>query len=887
MSAIPLTQIIIIRSQIPPDIQRCCINPPSTTSHYSFHMSGSLGNVKRGLAFTLSNSHNLENHILPTNALQYSQLNRRLYTGGRDGVVKIWGSQSQKQGTSCNLNRNHGFDSSDDLQEQFLKLETSIQGNPLQPLSLAPPTAPFSVEQSYPIHFDWINDMALVNEDTGIVLCSLDLSIKYTNLDSGSSVAFFNLHTDYVEKVVAMLTRSSVVSGALDGKVVVWDLSRLTPMRTICGNASPSSATDIADPSSIYLLATKDNLVAVGGIHNTVDIYDVRSPRPFIRQLIGHNGNVRSLLMNDNSIISGSLDLLIRVWDLRTFTTRRTIMAHDSAVWLLHSPDQSFTSIVSGDREGNIVATNLRYATHDNHLGILAYVHRGDSSILSIAGDETTLFFSDYDGIYRDLIPDLSDLAHYQYLRAGGNLVDNESDSDSLGLQLLCSTNDDLALLAASLFPCESPVSMFVGVDGGPCKEFTNTYITDLESNQSVLAVEILMHQIDQPVEPVAFCQSHLWHRPIFPHSIVARQILNDKRHVLVQYANGSLSLWDIILGREIQSFGDEELLETVAKRLDSHHTLGNWCEVSIRAGKLFITVTESNVSNVEVYHDELGNAYAGTIANAKLPEERVNIGALLLRSVFKNYSDYELAFDKAMRQKYVGSSIKSNSSVSSGPSMDLGEEAHGNVLLHIQKNQTIYMKTTSKSLTPESEPPAPYISLESFCPKLNISVIELLPDLGNAREIFNISLKSLGEDMSPKTILQLREYLPQWMARPLLCNEWPTRDAPRISFLLVAALDDAGKKLRVMGNSKKLLPTLKGTTKLVLHRMLRGSKVLQYIVENFDNKTNEMKKKLEPRDWLVLECRGQEIDPSWTLQTIQLRLWKSGGEVELTYRRR
>ena len=46
--------------------------------------------VRKALAYVLGESCGQENHILPVNAMQYALSRRQLYTGGRDGLVKVW-----------------------------------------------------------------------------------------------------------------------------------------------------------------------------------------------------------------------------------------------------------------------------------------------------------------------------------------------------------------------------------------------------------------------------------------------------------------------------------------------------------------------------------------------------------------------------------------------------------------------------------------------------------------------------------------------------------------------------------------------------------------------------------------------------------------------------
>lgn len=139
------------------------------------------------------------------------------------------------------------------------------------------------------------------------------------------------------------------------------------------------------------------------------------------------------MLMNHNLVISGLMDSLVRAWDLRTFSTRQLILAHNAAMWLLYSPTTDFTSILSGDRNGNILQSNIEYATH------------GSSSIMSISGDSQSIFHYDYNGVYRGMLPKMKDMARFHYPR---NQLDHHNDSfDISTLDLSFSARDPQSLM--------------------------------------------------------------------------------------------------------------------------------------------------------------------------------------------------------------------------------------------------------------------------------------------------------------------------------------------------------------------------------------------------------------------------------------------------------
>ena len=140
---------------------------------------------QRGLSYILGDSNSNENHILPINSIQYSSSNRQLYTAGRDGNVKVWqphSTQPYSNQHSRNNSQDDLFSDCLDLDEKLLRLETSISSNPLSYNYNGNTSSNFNIVENYNLHFDWINDMQLINNDQNLITCSSDLSIKIIDL---------------------------------------------------------------------------------------------------------------------------------------------------------------------------------------------------------------------------------------------------------------------------------------------------------------------------------------------------------------------------------------------------------------------------------------------------------------------------------------------------------------------------------------------------------------------------------------------------------------------------------------------------------------------------------------------------------------------------------
>lgn len=528
-----------------------------------------MSRVRKGISYVIGDSTDNENHILPINAMQYSARRGQLFTGGRDGIVKVWGAsatngqgielepgleqqgelaegQGQGQAGQDDASTTSGGTSS----EELLKLETAISSSPLP---YKPIQNSYSVLRNYNLHFDWINDLLLVNGERDLVTCSSDLSLKLINLDAaagsagggvdgtsnsstsgpnsstgdpGSISKFANVHTDYVKCLSSH--NQTILSGGLDGKIVLWDLNTLSPTRII-DNA------DSLVTNSIYSLANNCLLVGCGGPSNTINLYDPRLQLPFVKKLIGHQDNVRCLVMGDFWALSGGSDCTIKLWDLRTFKMMKSFEVHEELVWCVapgttgeaggagagagpsfgpssgpygssYAGGDSYapSSFFSADKSGAVIKTDLSHLLLDDddindRLGVSTLVSKTDSPIIALGVEGNSIFVSDDTSLKRYHVPDTSLLSKYQYLRVCQEMdeqmedeeKENEGDINS-DLYDLVSHFSETSVLAqpygqgqAGFGPGLGPEqaqqdegeeyeSMFLSVNGGASVEFVN-----------------------------------------------------------------------------------------------------------------------------------------------------------------------------------------------------------------------------------------------------------------------------------------------------------------------------------------------------------------------------------------------------------------------------
>ncbi|KAK9369730.1 hypothetical protein V1509DRAFT_618934 [Lipomyces kononenkoae] len=172
---------------------------------------------------------------------------------------------------------------------------------------------------------------------------------------------------------------------------------------------------------------------------------------------------------------------------------------------------------------------------------------------------------------------------------------------------------------------------------------------------------------------------------------------------------------------------------------------------------------------------------------------------------------------------------------------------------------------TSNFSVSVPSETPILQIPTETA-----IIISEQRVDAGGTMDLYRGTVSSCGEDSDVAT---LQDAAPGWLAEFLLLNKTPQKELVKVSFVL-----------QPFGDALPALPN--GNARLNAYRMLRTKKILAYVEEKLDSSVKRGPGS-SADEWLELVCQGQVVDNSFTLATIRARVWRSGGDVVLLYRRK
>ncbi|XP_012528857.1 WD repeat-containing protein 48 [Monomorium pharaonis] len=289
-------------------------------------------------------------HRAGVNSLQYDPALHRLYSAGRDSIIRIWNCRSMK--------------------EPYI--------------------------QSMEHHTDWVNDIVLCCNGKNLISASSDTTVKVWNAHKGFCMSTLRTHKDYVKALAYAKDREQVASAGLDKSIFLWDVNTLTALTASNNTVTTSSLSGNRD--SIYSLAMNQigTIVVSGSTEKILRVWDPRFCTKLMK-LRGHTDNIKALVLNRDGTqcLSASSDGTIKLWSLGQQRCVQTYRVHKEGVWALLATD-NFSHVISGGRDKRVVITELSYAERytvicEEKAPILKMAMTPDQSSIWVATSESTI----------------------------------------------------------------------------------------------------------------------------------------------------------------------------------------------------------------------------------------------------------------------------------------------------------------------------------------------------------------------------------------------------------------------------------------------------------------------------------------------------------------
>ncbi|KAK7208150.1 WD40-repeat-containing domain protein, partial [Myxozyma melibiosi] len=213
-----------------------------------------------------------------------------------------------------------------------------------------------------------------------IVSASKDRTVKIWNLHSGVLIATLRGHTRSVLCVQFDARKNIIVSGAMDGQIIIWDMRTLRAVDRIEAN-----------DGGVMDLAFDDRYIYSAGRDAKVHIYSFQEPRVLVRTLEGHTGVINCMCVKDNTIVTGSADHTVKVWDVDTGRCVHTVRGHSRGV---ASIDFDGRLVASGGSSRSVHIYDIVTGKSET----LPNVHDDIVRTLQFSSDSSRLITGSHDG---------------------------------------------------------------------------------------------------------------------------------------------------------------------------------------------------------------------------------------------------------------------------------------------------------------------------------------------------------------------------------------------------------------------------------------------------------------------------------------------------------
>jgi len=212
-------------------------------------------------------------------------------------------------------------------------------------------------------HGDEVWCVAVTPDGKTVVSGAKDGTLKVWDLETGEFRTTFDGHTDEVRGVAITRIGREAISSSSDKTLRVWSLESGECTAILKGAARVNWGVAVSGDDRTVVSASTDN---------TVGIWQLDAEQPSLK-LEGHTETVLGVAISDDCriVVSGSSDHTLRVWDLETARCRFSLEGHTSDTGGVAITPDAKTVVSTGDETLKVwdLETGACRATFEGHTG--------------------------------------------------------------------------------------------------------------------------------------------------------------------------------------------------------------------------------------------------------------------------------------------------------------------------------------------------------------------------------------------------------------------------------------------------------------------------------------------------------------------------------------
>jgi len=235
-------------------------------------------------------------------------------------------------------------------------------------------------------HEKTVTSVKIATNNQKLISASLDSKIKIWKTSNGVVLYCLDAHKGPVLSIELNEEGTKLISGSDDGTIRLWDVRLGLPIGII----------DIPMNSFNSLILSPDGVRVLAGLNETIQIWEVKQLH-ILKKLENFSTINAIILTNDeNSIVTGGDDTLLRVWDVNSLLQTACLEGHSKPILVIkgfHENDH----VVSGSADNTIRIWDLN---KNEQLRVL----KGSPSLVSslaIFSDDQNIISGCYDSTVR------------------------------------------------------------------------------------------------------------------------------------------------------------------------------------------------------------------------------------------------------------------------------------------------------------------------------------------------------------------------------------------------------------------------------------------------------------------------------------------------------
>ena len=299
-------------------------------------------------------AHTLTGHDGPVMAVAVSADGRRAVSGGEDRTVRVWDLRSGA--AAHTLTGHHGPVYAAAVSADGQRAVSGGEDRTVRAWDLNPrPTMRTLTGHRGPVRM-----VAVSADGQRAVSGGNDGTVRVWDLDSGAAAHTLTGHQGPVSAVAVSADGRRAVSGGEDGTVRVWDLRSAAAAHTLTGHHGPVMAVAVS--------ADGQRAVSGDGV-GTVRVWDLdvgkyvapagQRLRHLFARSSSHSILTLSVSADGQRAVSGGVDGMVRVWDLRSGAAVHTLTGHHGPVMAV-AVSADGQRAVSGGEDGTVRVWDLR-----------------------------------------------------------------------------------------------------------------------------------------------------------------------------------------------------------------------------------------------------------------------------------------------------------------------------------------------------------------------------------------------------------------------------------------------------------------------------------------------------------------------------------------------